>query len=257
MLKKLQDIMGCKAGAEDDEFGRVKDIYFDDVAWAVRYVVLDPGRWLPGRQVLVGREALEAFDQDRGALVIAMTREQIESGPAIAEDLPVSREAELMLAKHYGWVPYWQRSPVPDWLSRSYAQESSEASRRKVEGLADSQLRSLREVEGYRIEATDGAIGHVADAVVDTAEWAVRYLVVDTSTWLPGLLSRHVLIPPGWAREVSWAGRSVVVDVTRRQVQDSPDYDPSEPIDEDFEARLHAHYGRPHYRQREAPTQRR
>src|SRR3546814_4035936 len=49
------------------------------------------------------------------------------------------------------------------------------------------------EITGYDIQATDDAIGSVDDLLVDDETWAVRWLVVDTGSWLPG---RKVLLPP-------------------------------------------------------------
>ena len=54
-------------------------------------------------------------------------------------------------------------------------------------------LRSMKDLEGYEIRATDGPIGHVEDFYFDDAAWVIRYLVVDTGTWLSG---RKVLISP-------------------------------------------------------------
>src|SRR5580698_4198641 len=54
-------------------------------------------------------------------------------------------------------------------------------------------LRSMQELEGFAIHATDGAIGHVSDFYFDDHTWVVRYLVVQTGSWL---LSRKVLISP-------------------------------------------------------------
>jgi hypothetical protein len=66
------------------------------------------------------------------------------------------------------------------------------------EGPEKSHLRSVKEVIGYHIQATDGDIGHVEDFVVDDEVWALRYVVVDTRNWLPG---RKVLwYPPNGSR---------------------------------------------------------
>ena len=53
MLRSIKQLHGAKLGASDGEIGHVKDFYFDDQNWAVRYVVADTGSWLPGRQVLI------------------------------------------------------------------------------------------------------------------------------------------------------------------------------------------------------------
>jgi len=41
MFHKAKDLMGCKLGAKDSEIGRVKDFYFEDTNWTIRYLVAD------------------------------------------------------------------------------------------------------------------------------------------------------------------------------------------------------------------------
>ena len=53
MLRSIKQLYGDKLGASDGEIGRVKDFYFDDKHWAIRYVVADTGSWMPGRLVLI------------------------------------------------------------------------------------------------------------------------------------------------------------------------------------------------------------
>ncbi len=47
-------------------------------------------------------------------------------------------------------------------------------------------LRSMKDLHGFAIHASDGDIGRVADCLFDDDRWAVRYLVVDTGGWLSG-----------------------------------------------------------------------
>jgi hypothetical protein len=68
---------------------------------------------------------------------------------------------------------------------------------------------------------------------------------VDTRNWLPG---RKVLLAPEWKVEsFSWSDRTLPVDLTREQIKNSPEFDPSKPIDRDYEVRLHEFYGRRSY----------
>jgi len=69
-------------------------------------------------------------------------------------------------------------------------------------------LRSTKELEHYAIGATDGDIGHVNDFYFDDDAWVVRYLVVDTGTWLAG---RTVLISPISIRQPDWIKRTLPV----------------------------------------------
>src|SRR5664279_2592582 len=116
--------------------------------------------------------------------------------------------------------------------------QEDEASPEEPEG--DTHLRSTSEVTGNRIEATDGEIGHVEDFVVDDETWAIRYLLVDTRNWLPG---KKVLVSLQWIKRVSWAESKVFVDLTRDAIKDSPEFDPEEPVTDDYVGKLHDYYG--------------
>ena len=84
---------------------------------------------------------------------------------------------------------------------------------------SDVHLRSSRVVNGYRIEASDDLIGHVADFLFDETTWAIRYLIVESGNWLHG---RRVLVFPRWIRAVSWSERTVSLALTRKQIEAEP-----------------------------------
>ncbi len=60
MLSKAKTLTGYKLDSLDGEIGRVKDFYFDDRHWTIRYLVADTGNWLSDRQVLISPHALGA-----------------------------------------------------------------------------------------------------------------------------------------------------------------------------------------------------
>src|SRR5262245_3142009 len=98
-------------------------------------------------------------------------------------------------------------------------------------------LRSVKEIHGSHLRATDGEIGHVADVLFDDHTWRVRYLVADTGGWLPG---RQVLIAPQAIAEV---GQSVAVRLSRSQVEAAPAAETDLPVSRQHEVELAAHYG--------------
>jgi hypothetical protein len=105
-------------------------------------------------------------------------------------------------------------------------------------------LRSAKEVRGYHIQESDEAIGHVADFIVDDETWQVRYLVIDTRNWW---LDMEVLVAPHWASRISWSEKKVFVDLSRQAIKNSPAWNPTAPINREYEARLYDYYGRPVY----------
>ena len=86
----------------------VKDFYFDDQNWAVRYLVADTGSWLPGRQVLISPHAFGSLHQAGKALLVNLTRKQIENCPPIESHKPLSRRYEEDFYRYYGLPFYWQ-----------------------------------------------------------------------------------------------------------------------------------------------------
>jgi hypothetical protein len=108
----------------------------------------------------------------------------------------------------------------------------------------DAHLQSVVDVHGYDIQGTDGRIGFAADFIVDDETWEIRYLVVDTSHWWWG---NKVLVAPGWATHISWADRTISVDLALGTIKTSPKWDGSSTIGREYEALLYGGYGRPAY----------
>lgn len=106
------------------------------------------------------------------------------------------------------------------------------------------ELRSLKDLEGYKVSAQDGNIGKVYDFLFDNELWILRYVVVDTGNWLPG---RKVLLTPGVLLNLNWRDRTVSVALTRQQIESSPDIDTDRPVERQREMELHSHYGWPVY----------
>jgi hypothetical protein len=251
----LEDLRGYTIRAGEDDIGKVKDIYIDDRHWTVRYVVVDTGSWLRERQVLVSPVALAGADWATRRFDVDLTRQQIEQSPTIDQDLPVSRKMEHELTRYYNWPVYWDvhvmhppaavtPSPTPAVAERRLGQAGAEGVVSPVADPETPSLRSLREVSGYRIEAADGSIGQVDDLIGDDESWRVHYLVVDTRRWLPG---KKVLVATDWVETIDWSNARVVVDLERGTIKDSPEFDPSEPLNRKYEQRLYDFYGRPDY----------
>src|SRR5688572_23454620 len=99
----LNNLYGDKLGATDGDIGHVKDFYFDDQNWALRYLVVDTGSWLPGRQVLLSPHSLGHIDQANKILRLNLTRKQIEESPSIDSHQPVSRQYEEEYYQYFGW----------------------------------------------------------------------------------------------------------------------------------------------------------
>lgn len=271
MLHSVNTMQEYTIQVTDGEIGTVDQLLFDDQHWTVRYLVVDTGGWLSGGLVLISPIAIRAVHRNVQTLEVDLTRQQVEQSPTIDAHQPVSRQKELEYFEYYGYTPYWGGAgiwgadmypaalhpvvaPVPTTPiaplttpavpPRATDDALSEQPTERAEERGDPHLRSTREVIDYTIQARDGDIGHVEDFLIDDESWTLRYMVVDTRNWLPG---KQVLVAPRWISAISWAEQQVRVDVPRDTIKAAPEFDPSQPVDRDYEARLHQHYRRPTY----------
>jgi sporulation protein YlmC with PRC-barrel domain len=249
MFYRFEKLNGRPIEATDGEVGKVKDIYFDDRRWAVRYLVVETGSWLAGRKVLISPISVKSIDWENNVAQVGLTQQQVRASPNIDTDKPVSRQHERDFFNYYGYPYYWSGPGL--WGTASYPVSPvgyvppvTNSPGEHGEAPADPHLRSAQEVTGYRLQTIDGSIGHVEDFLLDSVSWAIRYLVVDTRNWLPG---KHLVIPPQWIRDVDWSERVVNVDVTRDTVQAAPEYNSSIEFSRAHETNLFRHYHREGY----------
>jgi sporulation protein YlmC with PRC-barrel domain len=244
MFNKVKTLHGYKLLSLDGEIGSVKDFYFDDRHWTIRYLVADTGNWLTGRQVLISPYALGEAGIAPHHIAINLTKKQIEDSPAMESDVPVSKQYEAAYFGYYGWPTYWSGPfvwgdypyPVRDralWNAPTQSKESW-----------NPHLRSIHDVSGHNIQTVDGEIGHVVDFIIDDDTWAIRYLIVDTQNWWPG---KRVLISPKWIERVSWRESKVFVNLPRETIKQAPEYKEDALPTRDYEIGLHKHYNRPGY----------
>ena len=190
MLNVVSSLTGFDLQARDGSLGTVSDFLFDDGIWKVRWIVIDTGRWLTGRKVLLHPSAILSADYEARKISVALSMAQVKDSPDIRQDRPVSRQMQNDLYRYYGWDPLWgggifgagtYGGAMYGGVGRG-ASAVPEAEHGEINFEdGDPHLRSIAEVTGYHVHATDGNIGHVEDFLVESDNWGVRYLVVDTS----------------------------------------------------------------------------
>ncbi len=203
MKQELEHLYGLKLSATDSDIGKVKDFYFDDQTWQIRYLVADTGGWLSGRQVLLSPHAFGrgALDDARGYashVRVNLTQQQIEESPSIETHRPVTRQHEAEYHSYYGWPNYWGDGMlgaggfpvcIPEPIQEDPAQHSDNQ-------RDDIHLRSTQAITGYRVQATDGEIGKVHGFVVDGKTWAITEVIIAPDQWreskLPLVQTQHV-----------------------------------------------------------------
>ncbi len=223
MLHNSKGLYGTKLAALDGDIGRIKDFYFDDKTWAIRYVIADTGSWLSGRLVLLSPHAFVRLHVENGTLPVTLRKKQIEDSPSIDLHKPVSRHFEIEYHRHYGWPAYWSDGAVCGLggypMAMPPAMEQIQADAKPA--AADCHLQSTQAVTGYHIQTDEGIIGRVSGFLIDEKSWTIRDLTVEAGRWYSG---KEVLIPTAKIDHISYEISTVFVTVTKADIQGTAEH---------------------------------
>jgi hypothetical protein len=197
MLFGSNDVCRCRMRASDGELGNVCDLFFDERTWTIQHVVVSTGGWPPGKRVLVPRELLGRPDWTRAELEIPVLRRDLEEDSLMQIPIPRTYRAKLRCRPSFVWAY------GPGGLAR-----------RMIDVLPEH-LRSVREINGYRVEARDGRCGVVEGVLFESEDWTLRHVVVGLG-WLP---AAHALVPPTSITSVDEPDETVFVALERDAIE--------------------------------------
>ncbi len=229
MQRNIKSLVGFRLEATDGEVGKVKDFYFDDQQWVIRYLIVKTGNWLSYREVLISPVAIIKESYDTESFPVNLTKDQVRNSPDIDTDKPVYRQHELELFTYYPWKNYWDDGfycggvwsmayPTVSIADNTSLTEDDNIKKQKDD---DPHLRSTQAITGYHVHAIDGEIGHVSDFIIDDKTWQLLFFVLDTHNWFGG---KKVLIAVSHVKEVQWDNSKVVLNITMDEVKHSKEF---------------------------------
>jgi hypothetical protein len=142
----------------------------------------------------------------------------------------------VALHSYYQWPFYWEAVGVSAY---PFVDMVSEMKKKEAENEKVHPMHSVKQMLGLSIRARDGIIGTLDDFIVEDEKWNMLYLVIDTSTLLPG---KKVIVSPQWIENIRWTESDVEMDLNQETIKNSPEYDASLPLDEPYESRLSEYY---------------
>jgi len=198
VLHRAQKILGARIHAVDGDIGTLEDFYFEEDGWNVRYFLVDTGKWMSGKKVLLSPMDVKG-PWTMAEVPVSLTKEQVWNSPEFDPARHLSHDEEEKMLRHYGHASYW------------------------AEGAATTHnLRSTKQSTGYHLHASDGEIGHVDDFLIGENSWKIRYLLVDTSNWIGG---RSVVVAAEALEGVDTDKGMLKVGATRDAVRHSPKFE--------------------------------
>lgn len=228
MILSLNSMLGDKIGASDGVIGHVKDVYLDGKHWGVRYLVVDTGSWISGRQVLISPHSFGSVYQAGKLMLVNLTRKQIEDSPSIDAHKPISRHYEEDYLSYFGWPMYWEgeelwgMSRIPVNSKPTFRQVSNTVSPGDREHTEiDAHLISAKAIGLYDFSAENQVVGTISDFLIDDQNWAVRHLVMTTGDWAEGKMQ---LISPHQIERISCAEAKIFLRSSRKDLRNATAY---------------------------------
>jgi sporulation protein YlmC with PRC-barrel domain len=250
MKLSLKEILGYSIETYDQVTGKIKDFLFDDEYWVIRYVDADLGSNLPDRRVLIPQTFLKETNWETQNFKVTLSEEGLITCPALDKIQPVSRMYEEQLNKHYRIANYWARnysSPNNDVDKMTHFnfpdQKFNAAPKLIREKDMNTNLRSFSEILGYDVLTADGELGCVDDLLIESDEWGIISIIVDSSKWQTW--NKKVIIASTWIEEVSYKDKQIKILLSSKDAENAPEYSPLDPINEVIVKRYYNYLGKP------------
>jgi sporulation protein YlmC with PRC-barrel domain len=181
---------------------------------------------------------------------VALSKEGLETYPALDKIQPVSRMYEDELNKHYRISNYWARnysSPDNEVDKMTHFnlpdQIFSAAPKLIREKDMNTNLKSFSEILGYDILTFDGELGCVDDLLIESDERGVVSIIVDTSKWQTW--NKKVIIASTWIEEVSYKDKQIKILLSTKHAEHAPEYNHLDAANEVIEKRYYNYLGKP------------
>ena len=247
MLRSILSLKNFTMRASDGEIGKVKDFYFDDQTWRLKYLVVETGNWLMGKKVLISTAALHAPIWNESTFPVDLTIDQVKNSPDIDTEKPVTREQEYDLNYHYSWP--WDGGGIgfmttgmvggvvaPDIpLSDRVGDEMHHAEHQH----RDKHLRSFKQVHDFELRCTDKNIGEVHDFLMSDSDWSLPYIVAEAGNWYAG---KKLLLATRFVDKIEWETSSVYLLQSSAQVANATEFDYENLNDDGFNKQYESSY---------------
>lgn len=218
MLRSLNVLMNFTIHFGDDEVGKVTDIYIDKSTWSLRYLILDTGKWLSGKTIIVSTQNLDKFDTDNQTITIHRSLNDVESSPEFKNLETLTRKFEENLFAHYQWVPYWtaqgiaQSGAAPVVLPVQDANEDTDISSSRKE----PDLLTFEDIKSYEVVHEDQTLGWVKDGIYDDGSWDIHSIIFDTGKTLR---EKIIEVPVKRISSININDKHVLTEMSRQEAE--------------------------------------
>ncbi|OQA88004.1 MAG: hypothetical protein BWY28_01774 [bacterium ADurb.Bin236] len=211
MLISLKSILNYTINATDGMIGRIRDIYFYDDSWFVKFFVVEIGTIFRSHKVLIPPAQSDRVDHMEKTVNVELNKDDIRQSPKAILHKPVS------VALKEQFTAYNKKLHLRGYHGATVDNIVSFPSFQ-----TDPNLRSVREVIGYHVQSFSGPAGRLLDLSAYEEGWNIRYLVIGINRFFH---NRKVMIAPQMAQRIIWEGKRIEIEAGSDEIYNSPERD--------------------------------
>jgi len=254
MMVSYKQLRGFSIKTKDGTAGHVKDFYFDDDNWQIRYIVDENGVGAH-RETLVDREWIKEADPGEKQLELTATRQQLDLKRKLDETNVLAKDMPKRSTAQAAWELLFKQlfpASFPDSLSGETrmpmpAPWMLEVGPSLEKPVPQSNLQSAFDVIGYRVSTNDGKLGYVEDFIVDSKNWTVSFLVINVARGLDG---KRILVSTEWVDWVSWKQHRISISADKETLRACPNFMLDMPLNPEDEPLLNGTFECQQYQER-------
>lgn len=233
------DLNRYKVLCNDGELGRIKDFYFDEDWYFLRYLVIDTSSFLNRKLVLVSPISFKRLDLNSHVLHLDLSKKELEESPSFDSQETVSMKFEKAYHHHFSW-PYHGKNHLTPWAIGPYGApwpyyesendianfDVDKQTQTLIDEAKQAKLWSAKEVTSFGASSfeSNGKIkrfGHIQGFVINTSIFSLDYFIVDTKNYWP---SKLVALKTEWVRKISWKSKEVSFYIAKDLIKSAPSY---------------------------------
>ena len=116
-LHTTEELRNFAVQASDGTIGTITDLALSSTEWRVRYLIVDPADWLPGKRVIVPVSWIHEIAWQKQQVYVTLSREQVQDSPDLESLEALDREYEERFYAYYQRHPYWLEESAVDEAS--------------------------------------------------------------------------------------------------------------------------------------------
>jgi sporulation protein YlmC with PRC-barrel domain len=111
LLRSADELVGYDVSSSDGEVGPLRDCIIDLDGWLIRYFIVETGSEFRQKKVLVPPDWVTEVEWADLAIRLSVSGQDIKESPEYDTEVPLTREYETKLHRHYDRPGYWEERP--------------------------------------------------------------------------------------------------------------------------------------------------